>query len=142
MHEPDLPLCYMWSGHWGETKNRSTFTEDWVGAGVPAVLCTLGCTACATAHLGRRHPRIPLAAAFPQLPRGSRWPRGGVGTHLSPQVAGGALAAWQEKLVLPEQKVSRKTHLARTPSLPVGSSRWKSTFSPGRFNHLLQEQGS
>lgn len=36
----------------------------------------------------------------------------------------------------------RGSHLARTPSQPMGSSRWKSTFSPARFNHLPQEQGS
>lgn len=42
MHEPDLLLCYMWSGHWGETKNRSAFIGDRVGARVPTMLALLG----------------------------------------------------------------------------------------------------
>lgn len=40
--QPDLLVCYMWSGHWGETKNRSAFTGEGVGAGVPSVLASLG----------------------------------------------------------------------------------------------------
>lgn len=80
MHEPDLPLCYMWSGHWGETKNRSTFTGDWVGAGVPAV----------PARLGAQHVPGPLPASdvgtqgFPSLRRFTS----SLGAH------GGLVVAW------------------------------------------------
>lgn len=52
--------CFVICGHWGETKNRSTFS----GAG--------GCAWCG---------RCAWTAA--RLSRGSPWPRGGVRTPLS-----------------------------------------------------------
>ena len=94
MHEPDLPLCYMWSGHWGETKNRRAFAGDRVGAGVPAAL----------ARLGARDVPGPLPASdvgtqgFPSLRRftSSHGARGGLGVGWGHVSASRLLAVlWQ-----------------------------------------------